>query len=49
LEYFKEAREKYTNFEKDMSDIYKKLEKGNTEANGLADRKYEEMLKIAGL
>jgi hypothetical protein len=32
-----------------MSYIYKKLEKGNSEANEFADDKYERMMKLVGL
>lgn len=49
LEYFREAREKYKKFEKDMSYIYKKLEEWNKEANLLADDKYKKMIKLVGL
>jgi tryptophanyl-tRNA synthetase len=49
LEYFREAREKYKKFEKNMSYIYKKLEEWNKEANLLADDKYKKMIKLVGL
>ena len=49
LAYFKEARERYDSFENNMDDIYNKLEDGNKKANILADKKYEEMLKVVGL
>jgi hypothetical protein len=32
-----------------MSSIYEKLEDGNAEANSLADKKYEEMMRVVGL
>ncbi len=49
LDYFKEARARYASFENDMSYIEKKLEKWNKRANELADKMYEDMLKIVGL
>lgn len=49
LEYFKIPREKYKKFETDMSYIDKKLEEWNKEANALADKKYEEMIKLTWL
>ncbi|MDD3144485.1 MAG: tryptophan--tRNA ligase [Candidatus Gracilibacteria bacterium] len=49
LEYFKEARTRFASFENDMSYIEKKLEAGNKEANDMANKKYNEMMKIVGL
>jgi len=49
LEYFKEAREKFASFENDMSYINKQLEEGNAIANNIADKKYEELVRIVGL
>lgn len=49
LDYFKEAREKYNKYQSDMSEIYKKLEAWNEEANKLADEKYKKMMEIVGL
>lgn len=49
LDYFEDARARYFAYEDDMSEIEKALEKGNKEANELADKKYEEMMKIVGL
>ena len=49
LEYFKEAREIYNNFDNNMSFIEDALEKGNKEANEMADKKYMDMMKIVGL
>lgn len=49
LDYFKESRARYYSFEDDMSLIDNALEKGNSEANMLADKKYNEMIKIVGL
>ncbi|MFK7779979.1 MAG: tryptophan--tRNA ligase [Candidatus Gracilibacteria bacterium] len=49
LDYFKEERAKYFEFENDMSYIEKMLEKGNKIANEMADKKYEKMMKLVGL
>jgi len=49
LDYFKEAREKYDSFEDNMDFIYEKLEKWNSIANQMADKKYNEILKLIGL
>lgn len=49
LDYFEEARVKYDSFENDMSEIEETLEKGNREANEMADKKYSEMMEIVGL
>lgn len=49
LEYFKEAREKFEKFDNDFSIIEKKLIEWNSEANELATKKYQEMMKIVGL
>ncbi|NVP18038.1 tryptophan--tRNA ligase [Candidatus Gracilibacteria bacterium] len=49
LDYFKEARTRFNTFENDMSYIEKCLEKGNKEANEIATKKYEQMMKIVGL
>ena len=49
LDYFKEAREKYNNFENNMDYIYKKLEEWNFKMNKICDEKYEKLLEITGL
>jgi len=49
LEYFKEARERFDSFENDISYINDKLNKGNSEANELADDKYNKMVEIVWL
>lgn len=49
LEYFKDAREKFESFEKDMSYIYQKLESWNKQANELANQKYNQMMNIIWL
>ena len=49
LEYFKEARKKYNNFENNMDYIYKKLEEWNSKMNKICDEKYEKLLKIIWL
>lgn len=49
LEYFKEARERFEKFDNDFSIIEKKLIEWNSEANELATKKYQEMMKIVGL
>ena len=49
LDYFKEAREKYASFEDNMDFIYEKLEEWNKIANQMADKKYNEILKLIGL
>lgn len=49
LDYFKEARTRFNTFENDMSYIEKCLEKWNKEANEIATKKYEQMMKIVWL
>ncbi len=49
LEYFKEAREKYENFEANFNFIEKKLEEWNSKMNKICDEKYEKLLKIIWL
>ncbi len=49
LDYFKDARERFDSFDKDMSYIYKKLEYWNTIANELATKKYNQMMSIIWL
>ena len=49
LEYFKKPREKYAELEKNFEYIEKKLASWNIKANEIADRKYEEILKVIGL
>jgi tryptophanyl-tRNA synthetase len=49
LEYFKDARKKYDNFDNDMSYIELKLEEWNKEANMIVDKKYKEMMEIIWL
>ncbi|QFR38877.1 tryptophan--tRNA ligase [Candidatus Gracilibacteria bacterium 28_42_T64] len=49
LEYFKEAREKFASFANDMTYINEKLKEGNQRGNEMADKKYEELIKIVGL
>jgi tryptophanyl-tRNA synthetase len=49
LDYFEEARARYYSFENDISIIENALEKGNKEANEIADRKYSEMMRVVGL
>ncbi len=49
LEYFKEAREKFASFANDMTYINEKLKEGNQRWNEMADKKYEELIKIVGL
>lgn len=49
LEYFKEARDRYASFDNNMDYIYERLEEGNKIANEIADKKYEEIVKVVGL
>lgn len=49
LDYFKEAREKYENFEANFNFIEKKLEEWNSKMNKICDEKYEKLLKIIWL
>lgn len=49
LEYFKEAREKYENFEANFNFIEKNLEEWNSKMNKICDEKYEKLLKIIWL
>lgn len=49
LDYFKEARQRYSEFEKDMTPIYDKLKVWNEIANKLANEKYEKMMKLVWL
>lgn len=49
LDYFKEQRAKYNEFENDMSYIEQKLAEWNKLANEMADKKYSEMMEIVGL
>lgn len=49
LEYFKEPRERYKDFEKDMDFIYKKLSEWNKIANEIADKKYKELVTLIWL
>lgn len=49
LDYFKIAREKYFELEKNFDLVLKKLEKGNKIANEIVDKKYSDMMKIVGL
>jgi len=49
LEYFKIAREKYNNFEKNMNYISEKLAQWNAKMNKICDEKYEKLLEITGL
>jgi tryptophanyl-tRNA synthetase len=49
LDYFKEERERYFKFNNDMSYIEKKLKEWSIIANEMADKKYEEMMKLVWL
>lgn len=49
LEYFKDARKKFEEFQNDDSLIEKKLEEWNKIANQLVDKKFEEIMKIIWL
>ena len=49
LDYFKEARIKYNQFDNNMSQINKSLEKWNKIANDLADNTYKQMIDLVGL
>lgn len=49
LDYFKEARERYSNYMNDYSLIDLRLEAGNKRANELVSAKYVELKKIVGL
>ena len=49
LDYFKEARNRFLAFENDITYIEKKLEAWNKEANEIATKKYEQMMKIVWL
>lgn len=49
LEYFSDARKRYTEFEKNFDIIEKKLSVWNGIANKIADKKYEEILGVIGL
>ncbi len=49
LDYFKEARTRFDSFGNDITYIEKKLEIWNKEANEIATKKYEEMMKIVWL
>lgn len=49
LDYFKDAREKFTNFEKDDSLIKQKLEEWNKIANKIVDEKFNNLVKIIWL
>lgn len=49
LDYFKEAREKYENFEANFNFIEKKLEEWNSKMNKICDEKYAKLLKIIWL
>ena len=49
LDYFKEARNRFLAFENDITYIEKKLEVWNKEANEIATKKYEQMMKIVWL
>lgn len=49
LAYFKDARERYNEFENDMSYIYSKLDEWNKKANIMADKKYEDIVNIIWL
>ena len=49
LEYFKEARERYKEFQNNMLYIEEKLSKWNIEANELAEAKYNKMMELVWL
>lgn len=49
LDYFKEARNRFLAFENDITYIEKKLEVWNKEANEIATKKYDQMMKIVWL
>lgn len=49
LDYFKEPRKRYKNFENDMSFIEEKLEKWNKIANKIVNEKYKKLIKIVWL
>ena len=49
LDHFEESRARYYNFENDMNYIEKALNKWNKEANDMADKKYEQMMKVVWL
>ena len=49
LEYFWEARKKYSTYMEDDSLIQKRLEQGNNKMNDIADKKYAEIEKLVWL
>ncbi|MDC0506112.1 tryptophan--tRNA ligase [Candidatus Gracilibacteria bacterium] len=49
LEYFKAPRQRFADFENDMSYIENKLEAGNSLARNMAEKKYNEMMELVGL
>lgn len=49
LDYFKDARIRFKEYEENFELIEKRLEKGNKIANDIVDKKYEEMMEVIGL
>lgn len=49
LDYFKPARERYKKYEQNYEYLLERLEKWNTIANEIVDKKYKELVKIVGL
>lgn len=49
LDYFKSARERYKKYEQNYEYLLERLEKWNSIANEIVDKKYKELVKIVGL